>query len=661
MSLSILNGLTSQTVDLFIADTASTTGGGKTGLVYNTSGLSAWYRKGATGTLTQITLATQTVGGAWSSGGFVEIDATNSPGLYRLDLPNAAVDTSGFATITLKGTALVMAPVRVDCRPVPRVTLADTVTTYTGNTPQTGDSFARIGSAGAGLTAVGDTRLANLDAAVSTRATPTNITAGTLTTVTNLTNLPTAPTDWLTAAAVKADAVTKVQNGLATPTNITSATGVTLAAVTHTGAVIPTVTNLNNAPTSGDLTATMKASVTAAVPSVTQIRTEMDTNSSQLAAILAAVLATNNLSSLANIYGPGVMEIPTSGSRVFKFTLAIKDQEGKAVNLDSTPTITVTNESGTSRAANLSSVTAVATGKYTFTYTQTSSAVSEQLTFESAGTVSGEARPAYWVAVVADYDATSMLTAIDAALALVKAKTDNLPASPAAVGSAMTLTSDYDAAMTAATQASVNTLTEYVDTEVASIKGVTDQFAFTAGRVDAATDGALSQGDIDSIVTGVADGLTAPGLAASVAVQDGTYCTVADVESRLTAFGVDWLVDVVEVDGVRQSSETSLVSQAIDYCNTIIDTYIQGFVRDIASRPSGNAWLRDRCIDLACVRVYTLGGREAPAVLQVEADKAMDWLHRAQRRDIQIPALDYRSQVLAVTNRKTGTPTVVRF
>jgi hypothetical protein len=37
---------------------------------------------------------------------------------------------------------------------ISRVTLADTITTYTGNTPQTGDSFARIGVNGAGLTAV---------------------------------------------------------------------------------------------------------------------------------------------------------------------------------------------------------------------------------------------------------------------------------------------------------------------------------------------------------------------------------------------------------------------------------------------------------------------------------------------------------------------------
>jgi hypothetical protein len=82
-----------------------------------------------------------------------------------------------------------------------------TLTTYTGNTVQTGDSFARLGVAGAGLTALGDTRIANLDAAVTSRmatytqpsgflaatfpsgtvANTTNITAGTITTATNLT------------------------------------------------------------------------------------------------------------------------------------------------------------------------------------------------------------------------------------------------------------------------------------------------------------------------------------------------------------------------------------------------------------------------------------------------------------------------------------------
>lgn len=55
-------------------------------------------------------------------------------------------------------------------------------------------------------------------------------------------------TNAIDADAIAADAVTEIQAGLATPTNITAGT-------------ITTVTNLTNAPTNGDLTATMKTSV----------------------------------------------------------------------------------------------------------------------------------------------------------------------------------------------------------------------------------------------------------------------------------------------------------------------------------------------------------------------------------------------------------------
>ena len=60
--------------------------------------------------------------------------------------------------------------------------------------------------------------------------------------------------------------------------------------------------------------------------------------------------------------------------------------------------------------------------------------------------------------------ATSGYTApANSDIAAIKAKTDNLPASPAAVGSAMTLTSAYDAAKSAASQASVTTIEGIVD------------------------------------------------------------------------------------------------------------------------------------------------------------------------------------------------------
>ena len=120
MSEYVYAGLTSQTLDIFLQDSSSSTGQGLAGLVFNSASLVASYRKGATGSRTAITLATQTVGGAYSSGGFVEIDATNMKGVYRLDIPNAAVDTEGFVTLYLYGaTNLLPTALRVDCRPLP--------------------------------------------------------------------------------------------------------------------------------------------------------------------------------------------------------------------------------------------------------------------------------------------------------------------------------------------------------------------------------------------------------------------------------------------------------------------------------------------------------------------------------------------------------------
>lgn len=58
------------------------------------------------------------------------------------DIRGAVLKTGSIASATFAAGAT-----------IPRVTLADTLTTYTGNTVQTGDSFARIGSAGVGLTA----------------------------------------------------------------------------------------------------------------------------------------------------------------------------------------------------------------------------------------------------------------------------------------------------------------------------------------------------------------------------------------------------------------------------------------------------------------------------------------------------------------------------
>jgi hypothetical protein len=98
---------------VFVQDSASTTGGGKTGIAFNAASFVAYYVR-PLGSATAITLATQTVTGAWSSGGWVEVDATNLPGIYRFDIPNAVFATGvDHAVVMLKG-ASGMAPVSLE-------------------------------------------------------------------------------------------------------------------------------------------------------------------------------------------------------------------------------------------------------------------------------------------------------------------------------------------------------------------------------------------------------------------------------------------------------------------------------------------------------------------------------------------------------------------
>ena len=101
---------TSRTEYVFIQNSSSTTGAGLTGLVFNSAGLTADYvvERGLRQSITLATLATADA--AWSSGGFIAVDGTYMPGLYRIDIPNAVFATADKAVVILKG-ATNMAPV----------------------------------------------------------------------------------------------------------------------------------------------------------------------------------------------------------------------------------------------------------------------------------------------------------------------------------------------------------------------------------------------------------------------------------------------------------------------------------------------------------------------------------------------------------------------
>jgi len=92
--------------------------------------------------------------GKWLGGTIPAVNVTGIPKVDQSHLLGTA-----FLTPAVAGTPDVNAKQLGGVVPgsatVGTVTTVGTLTTYTGNTPQTGDNYARIGAAGAGLTAVG--------------------------------------------------------------------------------------------------------------------------------------------------------------------------------------------------------------------------------------------------------------------------------------------------------------------------------------------------------------------------------------------------------------------------------------------------------------------------------------------------------------------------
>ena len=95
-TITIAPGSTSQSIELYL---------GATGLTASTSGLSARYNRTRTASVS-IPLVARTIAQAWTAGGFAEVDATNMPGVYRLDIPDAAlIAGADDVTIVVRGAS----------------------------------------------------------------------------------------------------------------------------------------------------------------------------------------------------------------------------------------------------------------------------------------------------------------------------------------------------------------------------------------------------------------------------------------------------------------------------------------------------------------------------------------------------------------------------
>ena len=102
--LTVKASSTSRLEHVFILDSASTTGAGKTGLT--NASVTMYYFRSADTTATSVTLSAGTLG-TWSTGGFKEVDATNMPGLYEVGMPNAVfAATFNHSVVMIKGTGI---------------------------------------------------------------------------------------------------------------------------------------------------------------------------------------------------------------------------------------------------------------------------------------------------------------------------------------------------------------------------------------------------------------------------------------------------------------------------------------------------------------------------------------------------------------------------
>jgi hypothetical protein len=148
-SIIIAPGSTSQSIELYL---------GVTGLTASTSGLQAYYVRNRSSPV-QISLVSQTSTGAWASGGFAEISSGAMPGLYRLDVPDAAFASgSSDVTITVRGASGTNGAVlTVNLTPV-NINMSQSVPT--SNTAQTvGDALNAARAYGFGKWVINGTNL----------------------------------------------------------------------------------------------------------------------------------------------------------------------------------------------------------------------------------------------------------------------------------------------------------------------------------------------------------------------------------------------------------------------------------------------------------------------------------------------------------------------
>jgi hypothetical protein len=331
--LTVRSGAATRSEYIFINDSASTTGAGLTGLVFNSASLTAYYvtERGTPTPITLVTLASATA--AYSSGGFVAVDGTNLPGVYRLDVP-AAVFATTKGVVMLKGAAN-MVPVlleydvvaydptdtvRLGLTAVPNVSQGTTGAISTGNATGQVTVATNNDKTGYSLTQTFPTNFASMAITVGGA-----VTAGTVSDKTGYSLTQTFPTNFASMAITAGGAVTA--GTVSDKTGYSLATSQTFSTTGSVGSVTGAVGSVTGAV--GSVTGAV-GTVTGAVGSVTSAVT-VGTNNDKTGYSLGAsqtFSTTGSVGSVTGAVGSVTGAITLAGSQTFSTTGSVGSVAG---------------------------------------------------------------------------------------------------------------------------------------------------------------------------------------------------------------------------------------------------------------------------------------------------------------------------------------------
>lgn len=438
-----------------------------------------------------------------------ETDATNCPGEYTVELDATDMNANTVVVTGKSSTA------NIEIVPVKIVTEVGKIADISGRIPDAlvGGNIKADVIAISGDTTAADNAELMFDG--------TGYAGGTTKLQTAVASIA---TDAVTADALKTDAVTKIQSGLSTHSAADVKTAIEAAGSSIASILADTAALQTDWVDGGRLDLLIdaikaKTDTYVVPPTTSEIKTALEIAGGTLSLILA-----------------DTGELQTDWVNGGRLDLLIDAIKAKTDNLPATPAavgsaMTLTSAYDAAKtAASQTSVNDIPTTAEFEARTLPSASYALDSTVAKDSTVMKAANytvPDNVNIVVASQRAVSAdnkATSIESKLDLVKAKTDTIPANPAQVGSAMTLTSAYDAAKTAASQASVDGIDTIVNnlhdtdipaikTETASIQSDTNDIqtrlpaALVDGKMDSSATVALSAEDIGDISDAVIAGL----------------------------------------------------------------------------------------------------------------------------------------------------------